>query len=200
MTMNKTLLAAAAVSSLALAGGAAEAQSFSLTHFFSTSNLEPLAGTPMLLNLGGQNRNRTFEQDVNSFDDFMLIDGTGKKRVGFDRQLTKKSTMTLGGWMGVAQFDNHAISSDLQAGWQAVKAKYSLTNGVAHVIVYKTLNTSQLVYDYAVQLGSSGMNCQEYLYTPATHGFQTGMQTGCWLGMTTIYSRGTSAGSGHRAQ
>ena len=194
----KMLLAAAAA--VALTAGTAQAQGFSLTDFFKTSNLQPLSGTPMLLNLGGQNRNRTFEQDVNSFDDFMLIDGTGTKRIGFDRQLTKKSTMTLGGWMGVAQFDNHTISSDLQAGWQAVKAKYSLSNGVAHVIVYKTLNTSQLVYDYAVQLGSSGMNCQEYLYTPATQGFQTGMQTGCWLGMTTIYSRKTSAGSGHRAQ
>lgn len=194
----KILLAAAAA--VALTAGTAEAQSFSLTDFFKTSNLQPLSGTPMLLNLGAETRNRTFEQDVNSFDDFMLIDGTGKKRVGFNRQLVNQGTMTLGGWMGVAQFDNHAISSDLQAGWQAVKAKYSLTNGVAHVIVYKTLNTSQLVYDYAVQLGSSGMNCQEYLYTPATHGFQTGMQTGCWLGMSTIYSRKTSAGSGQRAQ
>jgi hypothetical protein len=194
----KMLLAAAAAA--ALTAGTAEAQGFSLTDFFKTSNLQPLAGTPMLLNLGAQMDHRTFQQDVNNFDDFMLIDGTGKKRVVFNRHLMNQGTMTLGGWMGVAQFDNHTISSDLQAGWQAVKAKYSLTNGVAHVIVYKTINTSQLVYDYAVQLGSSGMDCQEYLYTPATGGFQLGMRTGCWIGLSTTYSRKTSAGSGHRAQ
>jgi hypothetical protein len=194
----RMLLAAAAA--LLLTGTAADAQSFSLTQFFATSNLEPLSGTPTLLNLGAQMAHRTFQQDVNSFDDFMLINGTGKKRVVFNRHLMSQGGMTLGSWIGVAQFDNHAITSDLQAGWLAVKAKYSLTGGLAHVIVYKTINTSQLVYDYAVQSGSSDMICKEYLYTPATGGFQPGMQTGCWIGLSTTYSRKTSAGSGTRAQ
>ncbi|MBV8978558.1 MAG: hypothetical protein JO261_04425 [Alphaproteobacteria bacterium] len=190
----------AAAAALALTGSAADAQGFSLTQFFATSNLEPLSGTPTMLNLGAQMDHRTFQQDVNNFDDFMLIDGTGKKRVMFNRHLMKQGSMALGSWVGVAQFDNHSITADLQAGWQAVKAKYSLTTGLAHVIVYKTLNTSQLVYDYAVQLGNSDMNCQEYLYTPATGAFQPGFRTGCWIGMSTANSRKTSAGSGTRAQ
>jgi hypothetical protein len=191
----------AAVAALALASGAANAQSsFSLTEFFKTSNLQPLAGTPMLLNLGAQMDHRTFQQDVNNFDDFMLINGTGKKRVVFNRHLMNQGGITLGSWIGVAQFDNHAITADLQEGWQAVKAKYNLTSPVAHVIVYKTLNTSELVYDYAVQLGTSDMNCQEYLYTPSTKNFQTGLKTMCWIGLSTTYSRRTSAGSGTRAQ
>jgi len=189
-----------AVAALLLTGTVADAQSFSLTQFFATSNLEPLSGTPTLLNLGAQTANRVFVQDVNTFDNFMLINGSGKKRVVFNRHLTNEGSLNLGSWIGVAQFDNHTITSDLQAGWLAVKAKYSLTNGVAHVIVYKTINTSQLVYDYAVQLGSSGMNCQEYLYTPATGDFQLGMQTGCWIGLASTYSRRTSAGSGTRAE
>ena len=199
--MKFKLITAVAVAALALASGAANAQSgFSLTQFFQTSNLQPLAGTPMLLNLAAQMDHRTFQQDVNNFDDFMLINGDGKKRVFFNRHLMNQGTMTLGSWIGVAPFDNHAITANLQDGWLAVKAKYSLTNPVAHVIVYKTLNTNELVYDYAVQLGSSDMNCQEYLYTPSTKGFQTGMKTMCWIGLSTTYSRKTSAGSGTRAQ
>ena len=190
----------AAAAALVVTGTAADAQGFSLTHFFSTSNLEPLSGTPTLLNLAAQMDHRTFQQDVNNFDEFMLINGTGKLRVIFNRRLEKHLDFHLGSWIGVAQFDNHAITSDLQAGWQAVKAKYSLTSPVAHVIVYKTINNPQLVYDYAVQLGGSEMNCQEYLYTPATGGFQLGMRTGCWIGLSTTYSRKTSAGSGTRAQ
>ncbi|HEX3673069.1 MAG TPA: hypothetical protein VHU87_02245 [Rhizomicrobium sp.] len=192
---------AAAAAALFLAPCAANAQSgFSLTHFFSTSNLQPLAGTPMVLNLAAEMAHRTFQGDVNSFDDFMLISGNGKKRVFFNRHLMNQGGITMGNWLGVAPFDNHAITSDLQAGWQAVKAKYNLTSGVAHVIVYKTLNTSQLVYDYAAPIGGSDMNCQEYLYTPATGDFQTGMKTMCWIGLSTTYSRRTSAGSGVRAQ
>ncbi|MGH6871539.1 MAG: hypothetical protein ACREHE_08535 [Rhizomicrobium sp.] len=195
-----TFKLAAAAAALVLVSGAASAQgSFSLTQFFSTSNLQPLAGTPTVLNLAAQMDHRTLQQDVNNFDDFMLINGTGKKRVFFNRHLMNQGTMVLGSWIGVAQFDNHTITADLEDGWKAVKAKYSL-GSVAHVIVYKTLNTNELVYDYASPIGSSEMNCQEYLYTPSTKGFQLGMKTGCWIGLSTTYSRRTSAGSGTRAQ
>jgi hypothetical protein len=197
MIMKFGILAAAAA--LVMAASGAQAQSQSLIRFFGTANLEPLAGTPTLLNLGAQMDHRTVEQDVNKFDDFMLINGTGKKRVMFNRHLMNTGSITLGSWIGVAPFDKSEVRFDIQAGWEAVKAKYGLTNGVAHVIIYKTLNTSRIVYDYAVPIGRSDMECQEYLFTPNS-GFQLGLKTGCWIGLSTTYSRRTSAGSGTRAQ
>jgi hypothetical protein len=197
--MKFHLLAAAAA--LVLASGGASAQSdFWLSKFFSTANLQPLAGTPTVLNLAAQMDHRTMQDDMNKFDEYMLISGDGKKRVFFNRHLMSQGTMNIGNWIGVAPFDNHTVTPDIEAGWQAVKTKYSLTRGAAHVIVYKTLNTSQLVYDYAAPVGHSDMDCQEYLYTPATRSMQLGMKTMCWIGLSTTYSRRTSAGSGVRTQ
>ena len=194
-------LLAAAAAALALTAGTASAQSdFWLTKFFATANLQPLSGTPMLLNLAAQMDHRTMQNDMNKFDEFMLISGDGKKRVFFNRHLMSQGTMEIGNWIGVAQFDNHTVTPDIEAGWEAVRTKYNLTRGAAHVIVYKTINTSQLVYDYAAPVGDSEMNCQEYLYTPATRGMQLGMRTMCWIGLSTTYSRKTSAGSGVRPQ
>jgi hypothetical protein len=196
--MKIKLFATAAVA-LVMAASGAQAQNISLNRFFGTANLQPLAETPMVLNLGAQMDHRTVQQDVNKFDDYMLINGTGKKRVFFNRHLMNQGSITLGSWTGVAPFEVREVRFDIQAGWEAVKAKYGLTNGVAHVIIYKPLNSSQLVYDYAVPIGSSEMNCQEYLFTPNS-GFQVGLKTGCWIGLSTTYSRKTSAGSGTRAQ
>jgi hypothetical protein len=177
--MRKVLLAATAASAFALLAGTAVAQSNSLTTFLSSSNLTPLSQTAMVLNLEAQMADGSGQQDVNNFNQFFLINGTGKLVVQFNGTLANQGQKVLPGWMGVAQYSNHAISSDIQAGWQAVKAKYALTNAVANVVVYKTLNTAQLVYDYGVQTAPGSKVCQEYLYTPATQGFQIGMQTGC---------------------
>jgi hypothetical protein len=177
--MQKTLLATAAVSVLALACGGASAQSNSLTTFFSSSNLAPLSQTATVLNLEAQMADGSGQQDVNSFNQFFLINGTGKLVVQFNGSLANQGQKVLPGWMGVAQYSNHTISSDIQAGWQAVKAKFSLTNAVGGVVIYKTLNTAQLVYDYRVQVSPGSSVCQEYLYTPANSGFQMGVKTNC---------------------
>jgi hypothetical protein len=95
--------------------------------------------------------------------------------------LQNKGQVNLPGWIGVAQYSNHDISADIQDGFEKVKARYHMPAANAgHVTVYKTLNTGQLVYDYAVQRTSGAARCQEYLFTPATGGFQLGLQTACF--------------------
>lgn len=176
--MQKTLLATAAVSVLALACGAS-AQSNGLTTFLSSSNLAPLSQTATVLNLEAQMADGSAQQDVNAFNQFFLINGTGKLVVQFNGSLANQGQKAIPGWMGVAQYSNHTISSDLQAGWQAVKTKFSLTAGVSSVVIYKTLNTGQLVYDYRSPVSAGSATCQEYLYTPASAGFQMGVRTNC---------------------
>lgn len=85
-------------------------------------------------------------------------------------------------WLGVAQYSNHEILYDLQLGFQQVKANYNIPNARAgRVTIYKTLNTGQIVYDYAVQI--SPTLCQEYLFTPLTQGFQLGFRVNCLMSL-----------------
>ena len=158
---------------------AAPARAQSLTTFFNTSWLYPLAQTPLVMNLVAQSSRRVALSDVNAFDDFFLINGDGKLRVNFNSALQNKGQVTMPGWVGAAPYLNHEIIYDLQAGFERVKANYRMPAArVGHVVVYKNVQNSQLVYDYAVQIGPR--LCQEYLFTPQTGGFQLGMRVGCF--------------------
>lgn len=175
--MRKTLLYGVFAATLAAAPASAQ----SLTDFFKNSNLDPLAQSPRILDLEGQSTTKKAQGDVNAFDDFFLINGPGKLVVNFDKSLQNKGQVTIPGWIGVAQYSNHDISADLQDGFKQVAAHFKLANAqAAHVVVYKTLNTQQLVYDYAVQPTPTAQRCQEYLFTPASGGFQRGLMTSCF--------------------
>jgi hypothetical protein len=174
--MRKALLFGLAASIWATAPASAQ----SLTDFFKNANLDPLAQSPMVLNLEAQSASKTAQADVNAFDDFFLINGPGKLVVNFSKTLQNKGQVSIPGWIGVAQYSNHDISADLQEGFQKVKANFHMPNAKAgHVTVYKTINTQQFVYDYAVQPTPKSTQCQEYLFTPATGGFQRGLMTSC---------------------
>lgn len=173
--MRKALLLGIAASVLAIAPASAQ----SLTFFFNTAFLDPLAQSPLLLNLTAQPASRVAQADVNAFDDFYLINGPGRLRVHFNHALQNLGQVPLPGWIGVAQYSNHEIFYGIQSGFEQVKAKYNMPNARAgHVTVYKTLNTGQLVYDYAVQI--AGNRCQEFLFTPFAGGFQRGFQVSCF--------------------
>jgi len=82
-------------------------------------------------------------------------------------------------WAGNTPYSNHDIFFDLQVGFALVKAHFNLPNALAgNVTVYKTLNTNQIVYSYAVS--RTATVCQQYLFTPATGTFQRGMQASCY--------------------
>ncbi|HEY0282929.1 MAG TPA: hypothetical protein VGC27_09935, partial [Rhizomicrobium sp.] len=166
------------------------AQAETLTQFFGASDLTGLAKDTTVLNLEAQSASKTAQTDVNAFDDFFLINGAGKLVVNFDRALHNKGEAAIPGWVGVARYSNHVIKSDIQAGYEAVKAQYKLTNALGHVTVYKTLNTGQLVYDYAVELSPGSAVCQEYLYLPATKAFQLGMTVGCYWTLDSFQPHG----------
>jgi hypothetical protein len=166
--MRKALLFGVAASVLVAAPASAQ----SLTFFFNSAYLDPLAQSPLVLNLTAQTANKVAQADAKAFNDYFLINGPGRLMVNFDRQLQNKGQVPLPGWIGVAQYSNHEIFYDLQDGFQRMKANYNMPNARAgHVTIYKTLNTGQLLYDYAVQI--SPTLCQEYLFTPFTGGFRS---------------------------
>jgi hypothetical protein len=172
--MRKELFFAAMIILLAVA----PVRSQSITLFFNTANLEPLAQSPQLRVLAGQSSNKSPQADVNAFDDFFLFSGPGKLEVNFNGQLQNKGQKTLPYWAGNTAYSNHEILYDLQAGFSLVKAKFNIPNARAgNVTVYKTLFSKQIVYSYAVSLPRNV--CQQYLFTPATGGLQIGMRANC---------------------
>jgi len=169
-----------------------------LTIFFRTANLEPLSQSQFVLNLAAQSSTKQPQANVNLFDDFYLINGqwSGSPNnliVHFNGSLQNLGQRVIPTWIGVAQFSNHAITYDLQAGLQQVKAKYGMPSARAtSVVVYRTINTGQIVYDYRIPI--AGGRCQEYLFIPDNGGFQLGMQGGCYI---SLVAAGRSR-AGHR--
>jgi hypothetical protein len=174
--MLKTLLYGAIAATLAIAPASAQ----SLTGFLGGSYLDPLAQSPLVLNLEAQSSSHTPQADVNAYDQFFLINGPGKLAVQFNHALQNLGQVRIPGWIGVKPYSNHEIWYDLQWGFELVKTHFNMPNAkAAHVVVYKTLNTDQLVYDYAIPVPGTPV-CQEYLFTPVTFGFQAGLRTRCY--------------------
>jgi hypothetical protein len=166
-----------AAATLAIAPASAQ----SLTGFLGSSNLDPLAQSPMVLNLEAQSSTHMAQGDVNTFNQFFLINGPGKLVVQFNTALQNLGQVRIPAWIGVAQYSNHDIWFDLQFGFDLVRRQFNMPGAQAgHVVVYKTLNTGQLVYDYAVPIFPGSPTCQEYLFTPVSFGYQLGMRTRCY--------------------
>lgn len=173
-----------------LSAGAAQAQ-FNLTEFFRDSDLEPLAHTKEVLLLVAQSADGAPGEDVNNFDDFFLINGVGRLVVEFNRELEKKGQTEIPGWIGVADYLQTEIPADkdIQAGFLLTREHFDLGDAPAgHVSVYKTINTQEIVYDYAVVQYAQEPRCQEYLYTPQTGDFQEGLQVSCRFSLSNFSS------------
>ena len=105
--------------------------------------------------------------------------------VHFNGALQNLGQKAIPMWIGVAPYSNHAITYDLQGGFEQVRAKYGMPAArAASVVVYRTLNTGQIVYDYRIP--TKGGRCQEYLFTPDSGGFQIGMQVNCYMSLAAV--------------
>jgi hypothetical protein len=187
--MKQALLVACATIAVSMAA----AQGETLTQFFSTSDLTALSQGPNVMNLAAQSLKKKPVADLNTFDDFFLINGTGTLVVNFDHALKNKGEVKIPGWVGAAAYSNHDIKTDLTAGFQAVMKAYAPKGMLANLVVYKTLNTSQMVYDYAFTIPGS-QSCQEYLYVPALGSTELGMTKGCYWKLKDFTGKAGSAG------
>jgi len=152
----------------------------SLRDFFANANLVSLAHGDKVLILEAQNTGKVAQADVNSFDDFFLLDAKGTLFVNFDNLLKLKDQRVISRLIGPEIYSNHDIpAADLQDGFNKVKQNFSLNAAlVGHVSIYRALNPSQpFVYDYAISKQPGSAICQEYLYAPAAMSFQKGSPT-----------------------
>lgn len=118
----------------------------------------------------------------------------------FDSSQQKLKQMIYGmPWIGVADFTQADLPHvSLQDGLQMAKACLptvgdAVSDQVARVAIYKTLNTRQFVYDYAFKYANADSNyCQEILYTPVTQQCELGRVVLCHYNVTeprVVYSK-----------
>ncbi len=99
-------------------------------------------------------------------------------------QSTLKKAMFKGAWVGVEQFSQAEIPHlSLQSGLEKIKICMKkkgtpLPNEITAVIIYKTLTTSQIIYDYLFYYSKN--NCQEALYNTQTGQCDLGMKRNCY--------------------
>lgn len=154
--------------------------------FLRTVDLTKLVGDEYVLNLEAQmKRQGGSTNNIDQLNQFIALvtdyNVGNTKITEFDssQNITKQVTKE-GPWIGVARFKQSEIPANpLQEGIQVCK-DYASTNKIARVTIYKTQNTSQIIYDYAFKLpGAPSHYCQEVLYTPATRSCELGMVVKC---------------------
>jgi hypothetical protein len=89
-------------------------------------------------------------------------------------------------WLGVQEFSQKEIPAlSLQEGLELAKSCMAdkgepVSDQIARVTIYKTIRSSQVVYDYGFKDANlSPFLCQEVLYTPETGDCQKGMISSC---------------------
>ncbi|TAK77618.1 MAG: hypothetical protein EPO11_02455 [Gammaproteobacteria bacterium] len=162
------------------------------------ADLQTLIGTDKAVNLGAQYQNpNASTNDVNNFNDFIAVGDlpwpiAHTNMTSFDANQTILHNRTrYQSWVGVANFKQDEIPDvSLQDGLMAVQVcmqqhrNPTPSDQVAHVIIYKTLNTARIVYDYAfIDPALTKGHCQEVLYTPATKSCEEGAVTMCHLNL-----------------
>src|SRR5579872_594702 len=165
------------------------------------ADLPSLIGTDRAVNLGAQFQDpNASTTDVNMFNDFIaigvlpvLITHTNFASFDSNQTVLKKATRYQS-WFGVDSYRQAEIPDvTLQDGLVAVQScmakRHNPTpsNQVANVIIYKTLNTARMIYDYAfIDPSLSPGNCQEILYTPATKTCEVGGVTACHIDFVSL--------------
>jgi hypothetical protein len=170
------------------------AENGSVDSILKNANLPKLIGTNQAVNLAAQPVDlQGSSTNVNSFNNFVAIGvvsspSTQTNMTSFNQdQVILKQISVAGPWIGVAQYlqsemPNVLLQDGLIAAQACMTKKGTPTpsNEVTNVVIYKTLNTSQFVYDYSFKIPGK-TSCQEVLYTPATQGCEWGMQKACHI-------------------
>lgn len=127
--------------------------------------------------------------DVNYFDSFTLLNNNDYTssvltRAIFDpkQQVTNRYRLE-GPWVGPGKFTQRDIPAmPLQTGYKFIVNNQCTRNlkNITRLIIYKTINTQQIVYDYVFRdpLLKKG-RCQEILFTPDTLTCSQGMIVSC---------------------
>lgn len=167
------------------------------------ADLVNIIGSAEVLNLRAQMSNPTAStRSVNDLDNFvaMTVPDSEPARtefVEFDKNQKILQKATFGSpWMGVAHFTQSEIPPmSLQDGMDMMrscllkkKRPIKTPDEITSVVLYKTLNTNNVVYDFIFKNPATSQ-CHEYLYVPANKDCFTGHPVACHLDISDPISR-----------
>lgn len=160
--------------------------------FFRHLDLNKLVGTDKVLNLAAQMSDPSASTTrLNELNEFLAIAAVPPDynatitRFDQEEKIIRRIDYQLP-WIGVDQFSPDELPAlSLRDGMQLVQACMvskgePLLEQVSRVVVYKTLNKSEMIYDYVFKDPYLSEDfCQEMLYSPATGDCQKGREVFC---------------------
>lgn len=159
---------------------------------FKTADFVKIIGTDKVLNLMAQMSNpKATTPNINELNEFIVLSTvqpdyyTVIASFDKDQKIIKKVTYDEP-WLGVSYLSQNELPSlTLQDGLQLANAcmlnkGQQIPDQVARVVIYKTINTQQIIYDYVLRNPKAKPGvCEEVLYSPATGECQNGLRPRC---------------------
>jgi hypothetical protein len=170
-------------------------ETIDVDQFLRTVDLTKIIHTNRVLNLEAQMSDpKVNTTNIDDMTDFLALTSKGKGVIAtwiaeFDGQsniLDQKAYQLP--WIGVDHFIQNQIPPvKLQDGLQLVKSCIATKlhkpapEKIHRVVLYKTIQTKQIIYDYIFAMPEilSSDVCQEILYVPDTGDCEMGLQTLC---------------------
>lgn len=187
---KSTFVPALLVLSLSLSAPAFSKTNIDVDGFLKSANLTKIIGSDIALNLEAQlsDPNAATTQ-ISDLGDFIVLTDIGNEAtaVEFDQfQNVLQSKNYKAPWLGVATYQQKDIPQvSLQNGLQLVQECMAdkgdpTPNEITRLVIYKTLNTTEMVYDYVFKDPNYDAGvCREVLYTPSTEDCERGMLVHC---------------------
>jgi hypothetical protein len=163
-------------------------------NFLRTVDLMPITHTEQVINLDAQLSDPAASTtNINDMTDFLAMSSKSEGMVKtwiveFNSQSTVLAQKAYRSpWVGVGQFKQSQIPTvKLQDGLALVKSCIATKMvkpapvKVHRVVIYKAIQSGQIVYDYIFKMPRlSEGSCQEILYTPDTNDCEMGMVVAC---------------------
>ncbi len=160
----------------------------SIDDIFKKADINKLMGPGDLLSIQAQLSDpQATTTDVNQLNEFMIIGANNNRTIMsvFDnKQTILKKGIYKWPWIGIAVLTQGEIPSNvtMQDGFNLLKTCMARKNEpipeqITRASVYKSIEGSQIIYDYTLKYPSGG--CQEALYNPRMGTCQSGMSVAC---------------------
>lgn len=173
-------------------------EKINIDRFLKNVDLIKFIGKNHPANLGAQMRDpNASTRNVDELENFLAIgvlypeNNTVMTEFGIDQQIINTKTFDSP-LLGVMEFSQKEIPMiSLQQGLESLRTCMAnqgvgVPEKITRLFIYKTVNTSDIVYDYVFKYGPHA--CQEVLYTPAKgmhpEQCQMGMAVNCHFEMT----------------
>lgn len=204
LTMKNTLASGLLALTIIASSSAYSYSPASVDDVLRNADLMTIIGQAQVLNLRAQTSDpNASTPNVNDLDSFVAmavpsIEPPRTEYSEFDKnQKVRQKASYAVPWIGIANYTQDELKNlmGLQEAMDKLRpcllnkeTPVKIPNEISGVVIYKTLNTNEIIYDYIFKNPATGQ-CREYLYVPTTDFCFTGYPTDCHLDVNDPFSR-----------